>query len=172
MVTVYRSLVASVRSLLFGLWCVRRRRFTSLVIKSQWCSPCGMSDTAGLRRVLYGYDCCDRWIPLFVFLECDVWGFLVARLWCLCIRLSRWCVSLAVAVPHYIFWSLALEFLRITLITVCFLARLVVNVYCCSWTGSLEHDALEVCHPHCVKSNITVYNVYILTYTCSQKHNN
>ena len=31
---------------------------------------------------------------------------------------------------------------------------------------------LEVCHPRCVKSYIIVYNVYVLTYTCSQKHNN
>ena len=31
---------------------------------------------------------------------------------------------------------------------------------------------LEVCHPRCVKSNITVYNVYVLTDTCSEKHNN
>ena len=30
---------------------------------------------------------------------------------------------------------------------------------------------LEVCHPHCVKSNITVSNMYVLTYIFSQKHN-
>ena len=31
---------------------------------------------------------------------------------------------------------------------------------------------LEVCHPRCVKLNITVYNMYVLTYIFSQKHNN
>ena len=33
-------------------------------------------------------------------------------------------------------------------------------------------NVLEVCHPRCVKSNITVYNMYVLTYIFSQKHNN
>ena len=37
---------------------------------------------------------------------------------------------------------------------------------------SKASNSLEVCHPRCVMSNITVYNMYVLTHTCSQKHNN
>ena len=55
-------------------------------------------------------------------------------------RLSRSCVSLPVAILHYVFWSLALESLSITLITVCYLARRAVKLYCCNWTCSLEGD--------------------------------
>ena len=58
--------------------------FASLVIKSQPCSPCGMSDASGLDMsfiamiaAIGGYR--------FVFLECDLWGFLVPRLYCFCI---------------------------------------------------------------------------------------
>jgi len=54
--------------------------------------------------------------------------------------LSCSCVTLAVAVPHHVFWSSVLESLSIILITLCFLAQRAVKVCYCNWTGSLEHD--------------------------------